>query len=102
VKGSNLSGRWGNGVKRESVVRTGFTENATVTRAAERLTPPETAPRLMVLSDPWYVISGPGTGPTSGTRMRSLEGGSTGGDLAESQPHNAAPKTKIPTLPPFK
>jgi hypothetical protein len=98
ARGSNLKGRWGNGQPYDSVRRTGFTENATVTRSAERPVPPENAPRLMLFSEPWYVTAGPGTYK----QMRSAEGGSTGSDLAESRPHNTQPSTKIPTLPPFK
>jgi hypothetical protein len=101
ARGSNLKGRWGNGQPYDSVRRTGFVEN-TITNPKAEAAPPENAARLMWVSDPWYVISGPGTGPTSGTKMRSAAGGSTGGDEPESRPHNAQPKTKIPTLPPFK
>jgi hypothetical protein len=97
ARGSNLKGKWGNGQPYDSVRRTGFVEN-TITNPKAEAAPPENAPRLMLFSEPWYVTAGPGTYK----QMRSADGGSTGGDEPESRAHNAAPKTKIPTLPPFK
>jgi hypothetical protein len=55
AKGSNLKGRWGNGVPRESVTRTGFLEN-TITSPKADAPPPEKAPLLLALSDPWYEV----------------------------------------------
>jgi hypothetical protein len=53
MRGANLNGRWGNGHPRESVVRTGFTEN-TISEPEAKAAPPEKAPHLLYLSEPWY------------------------------------------------
>jgi hypothetical protein len=54
MKGANpTAGRWGNGHKRDSVIRTGFTES-TITSPKAKGAPPEKAPHLLMLSEPWY------------------------------------------------
>lgn len=53
AKGSNLHGKWGNGRPYDSVRRTGFTVS-TITEPTAREMPPERAPLLLCLSEPWY------------------------------------------------
>lgn len=98
MKGSNLHGKWGNSAPGQSVKRTGFTENATVTRSKERPAPKEAVP-LMYVPESWYDSGGPRV--TSKVERSDL-GSATIYELPESRSHDAQPKTKIPTLPPFK
>jgi len=54
MRGGNVHGRWGNGHPRESVVRQGFTPNWTGTTPQAYAPPPDKAPTLLLLSEPWY------------------------------------------------
>lgn len=103
AKGSTLHGKWGNGAPRQSVTRTGFVESTISTPKAKEL-PPERAPLLLQLSEPWYETPSRVNRIRANPLGRSQTGGATTDDepLRESRPRNEAPRTKIPTLPPFK
>lgn len=74
ARGSNLKGKWGNGQPYDSVRRTGFVEN-TISTPAAKAPPPEKAPILLQLSEPWYET------PSRVDRIRSnpLQRSQTGG-----------------------
>lgn len=102
ARGSNLHGRWGNGAPRESVTRTGFVEN-TVSTPRAKAAPPEKAPLLLQLSEPWYETPSRVNRIRENPLGRSQMGGATIGDAeVVSRAHDTQPRTKIPTLPPFK
>lgn len=84
ARGSNLNGRWGNGRPYESVRRTGFTEN-TITEPTARQLPPEDAPILLQLSEPWYET------PSRVNRIREneLQRSQTGGATEPSSARGA-------------
>ncbi|HEX3445815.1 MAG TPA: hypothetical protein VHS80_13950 [Chthoniobacterales bacterium] len=76
MKGSNLKGRWGNGVPRESVVRTGFVEN-TISSPKAKAMPPENAPLLLEISTPWYEAPSRVNRIRDNPNQRSQTGGAT-------------------------
>jgi hypothetical protein len=77
MKGANPEhGRWGNGVKRDTVKRTGFVEN-TITSPKARPAPAEESPLLLEISTPWYETSSRVNRIRENPKQRSQTGGTT-------------------------
>jgi hypothetical protein len=48
------SGDWNSGTPPRTVKRTGFTENSSGTTPKAKAAPPDLAPLLLILGEPWY------------------------------------------------
>jgi hypothetical protein len=76
ARGSNLHGKWGNGQPYDSVRRTGFVEN-TITSPKAKPVPPDEAPILLSLSEPWYETPSRVNRIRENPNQRSQTGGMT-------------------------